>query len=121
MRKVKKRDKMWTLFRMFGTMMHAKSFAEIIPRQRGVSRKHGYITPPLHYPMTTVTTLSWRRMGVVVLFVMILLYLCGFTIPGLSTRNTKVVIILAANLGGGTRYLSSDMVDDRCLGCQEFG
>jgi len=34
-------------------------------------------------------------------FVLLILYLCGFSIPGYGRGNKKVVIILAANIGGG--------------------
>lgn len=33
--------------------------------------------------------------------VLLILYLCGFSVPGYGRGNKKVVIILAANLGGG--------------------
>jgi hypothetical protein len=100
-----KENEVWTPFRMFATMMDAKSFSEIIPRKRSVSRTSGYITPPLRSPKLAVSSSPWRKMAIVALSVMMLLYLCGFTIPGLPNRNKKVVIILAANIGGGINSL----------------
>jgi galactosyl transferase GMA12/MNN10 family len=110
---VLKENEVWTPFRMFATMMDTKSFSEIIPRKRSVSRTSGYITPPLRSPKLAVSSSPWRKITIVALSVMMLLYLCGFTIPGLTNRNKKVVIILAANIGGGTDTL---LVKDLTIG-----
>lgn len=75
---------------------------DMLPRSRGASSKiTGYITPPLHSPMSVGKSSSRRRIGVVALLILMLLYFCGFRVPGYRRENKKVVMILAANIGGG--------------------
>jgi hypothetical protein len=62
----------------------------------------GYITPPLTAPRPKGGLA--KRVGIVVLMVLMLLYLSGFSAPGYHDGHKKVVIILAANIGGGISY-----------------
>jgi hypothetical protein len=90
---------------------------DILPRNRGASsRNAGYITPPLHYPPSPSKSSSKRLIGVVGLLILMLLYLCGFTVPGYRPENKKVVIILAANIGGGDMPIIITF-NGRCVKC----
>jgi low affinity Fe/Cu permease len=53
---------------------------------------------------------SLKRIGLVVFTVIVLLYFCGFRVPGFGQKK-QVVIILAANIGGG-KYLLSPVMSD---------
>ena len=99
--------------------MDTESLAEIITWQRTKweLRTSGYITPPLCFPKTTVKSSFWRKIGIVAMLV-VMLYLCDFTLP---SQDQKVVIILAANLGGGNQFQITKRDDDRRLGYQELG
>jgi hypothetical protein len=72
----------------------------ILPRRKETSQPNGYITPPLCSPRLPSRG-SAKRTVAVALLVLMLLYWCGFSVPGYKHGNTKVVIILAANIGGG--------------------
>jgi len=92
----------WFPHPTFSMNLDTKRLVDMLPRNRGASSKNaGYITPPLHSPVFPSKTSSRRRIGVVALLILMLLYLCGFTVPGYRRENKKVVIILAANIGGG--------------------
>lgn len=82
--------------------LDTRRLVDMLPRNKGASLKNaGYITPPLHSPMSPSKSSSSRRICAVALLILMLLYLCGFTVPGYERGNKKVVIILAANIGGG--------------------
>jgi hypothetical protein len=67
----------------------------------GRVKNNGYISPPLQIPRTDRNSGSTRWTIALLLCVLLILYLCGFNVPGYRGGNKKVVIILAANLGGG--------------------
>jgi hypothetical protein len=64
--------------------------------------RDGFISPPLTCPKTSTSKQSsFKRIGLVVFTVFVLLYFCGFRVPGFGQQK-QVVIILAANIGGGS-------------------
>jgi hypothetical protein len=77
----------------------------------------GYITPPLTAPRRRNGGLA-KRVAMTVLMALMLLYLFGFSVPGCGRGNKKVVIILAANLGGG--ITRAGFADNRCVECQKW-
>jgi len=82
-----------------GMNLDTKALFNVLPRK--TAKADGYITPPLQAPIVP-TRGSGKRLGIMALLLLMLLYTCGFTVPGFRGGNRKVVIILAANLGGGT-------------------
>jgi hypothetical protein len=82
-------------------------------------QRDGYISPPLHAPKEG-TRNSVKRIGIVLLFVVFALYLSGFVLPGFGgPKNQKVVIILAANLGGGSAFDERGS-NGRCSRCEKI-
>jgi hypothetical protein len=66
----------------------------------GRGKNDGYISPPLQMPrQRSAGSTRWR--AAMFVCVLLILYLCGFSVPGYGRGNKKVVIILAANIGGG--------------------
>ena len=109
----------WTPFRTIGMNLDTKRLVGMFPRSR--SEEDGYITPPLHYPRSRSSSNGrQKRIWVVALLILMFLYLCGFTLPGYQGGNKKIVIILAANLGGGECLSEISLTSLRCVGCQEF-
>jgi hypothetical protein len=66
--------------------------------------RDGFISPPLTSYKTSPRQTTRRRIGIVIITVLFLLYICGFSVPGFGQKK-QVVIILAANIGGGTPIL----------------
>jgi hypothetical protein len=66
----------------------------------GREKNYGYISPPLQMPREAHRGSTRWRMAMLGC-VLLILYLCGFSVPGYGSGNKKVVIILAANIGGG--------------------
>ena len=77
---------------------------------RKAPKADGYITPPLQCPSPTNRG-SRKLLVAVTLVVLLLLYMCGFTVPRFRSNNRKVVIILPANLGGGASVSSSLLIE----------
>lgn len=98
-----------------GMNLDTKTLFNVLPRK--TPKADGYITPPLRYPSTPSRS-SGKRLGIMALLVLLLLYSCGFTMPGFRGGNQKVVIILAANLGGGSLY-QMIFSNGRCIGRKE--
>ena len=97
--------------------LDTRRLVDMLPRNKGASLKNaGYIIPPLHSPMAPSKSSPRRRICAVALLILMLLYLCGFTVPEYGRRNKKVVIILAANIGGGDVPVTITF-NSRCVGC----
>jgi hypothetical protein len=90
----------WTPVRAVRMDWDKKLLLSVLPRNRASSKTSGYITPPLNSPRAP-GRISAKRIGVLALLLLVLLYLCGFSVPGYGNGNKKVVIILASNIGGG--------------------
>ena len=80
--------------------LDASRLVGIIPKHRGTSKEDGYIAPPLTSPRLSGRSPA-KRIGVAVILILMLLYFIGFRVPGFRGGDKKVVIILAANIGGG--------------------
>jgi len=93
------KDEQWMSVCVAGMNLDTKGLFNVLPRKQ--PKADGYITPPLQCPSAPSRS-SGKRLVVVTLLVLMLLYMCGFTVPGFRGGNQKVVIILAANLGGGS-------------------
>jgi hypothetical protein len=87
-------------FRTFGMNLDTSWLVGIISKNIKTSKEDGYITPPLTSPRPSGHG-STKRIGVVTILILMLLYFIGFRVPGFRWGNKKVVIILAANIGGG--------------------
>jgi hypothetical protein len=61
----------------------------------------GYISPPLSARRPKNVNGTMKRIAIIGITVLTILYLCGFRIPGYARNRNQVVMILAANLGGG--------------------
>ena len=98
----------------------AKSLAEYFSgdRKGGSGNRDGFISPPLSTGRSKNGNGTFKRIAIVGFLILTILYFCGFSLPGLPRNRNKVVIILAANLGGGYPSLPSEVADDRCTGCQ---
>jgi len=74
-------------------------------KKNGFGNRDGYISPPLSVSRRVKNgNGTMKRIAVVGLVVLAILYFCGFRIPGYTRNKNTVVIILAANLGGGTLF-----------------
>lgn len=85
-------------------LLDTKSLAGYFLKDRKLSSeiRDGFISPPLSCRKSKAGGSGpGRRIAIVGLLILTLLYFCGFSIPGDGQSNDKVVIILAANLGGG--------------------
>jgi len=98
-----------------GMNMDTKALFNVLPRK--TPKADGYITPPLQSP-SAPSRGSGKRLKIMALLVLLLLYTFGFTVPSFKGGNRKVVIILAANLGGGSLY-QMIFSNGRCIGCKE--
>jgi len=84
--------------------LDTKSLAGYFSKDRKLSSeiRDGFISPPLSCRKAKAGGGGpRRRIAIVGLLILTLLYFCGFSIPGYGQSKDKVVIILAANLGGG--------------------
>jgi hypothetical protein len=85
----------------------------------GRVKNNGYISPPLQIPRRDRNSGSTRWRIALLLCILLILYLCGFSVPGYRGGNKKVVIILAANLGGGNTPFWN-CTNDRGVKCKKF-
>lgn len=90
-----------------GMNLDSKPLFNILPKK--TLKADGYITPPLQRPSSPSRS-SGKRIGAVTLLVLMFLYMCGFTLPWFRGGNRKVVIILAANIGGGGSVAGSILI-----------
>lgn len=110
------KDEQWMSVCFAGMNMDTTALFNVLPRKQ--PKTDGYITPPLQSPRAPNRG-SGKRLGIVTLLVLMLLYMCGFTVTGSRGGNQKVVIILAANLGGGSPVPEA-FSNRRCIGCKEL-
>ena len=109
------KDEQWMSVCFAGMNLDTKALFNVLSGNQ--PKTDGYITPPLQSPRAPNRG-SGKRLGIVTLLVLMLLYMCGFTVTGSRGGNQKVVIILAANLGGGSLY-QMIFSNGRRIGCKE--
>ena len=99
--------KKWTPIAAGAMTINTSSVMRYFAKDKGsrLGGRNGYITPPLTAPKPKSSPSLGKRVGMVVLLALLLLYLFGFSVPGYSDANKKVVIILAANIGGGNPHI----------------
>jgi hypothetical protein len=110
------KDEQWMSVCFARMNLDTKALFNVLPQKQ--PKTDGYITPPLQSPRAPKRG-SGKRLGIVTLLVLMLLYMCGFTVTGYRGGNQKVVIILAANLGGGSPVAQA-FSNHRCIGCKEL-
>jgi hypothetical protein len=91
-----------------------------LKREHANVNGNGFITPPLTPARSSARRTPIKRLVLVTLIILVLLHFSGFSLLGTGGGNDKVVIILAANIGGGIRSFIFILLMPRRTRCQEW-